>query len=163
MKLLALAAALGALTTAPAHAAKPACNLAIAKRAVAVSNLRLKLLGDSPVRVEPSSVDRVLCLDFTRDGRTDLAFTIASGGTAGDAGFAVLRATPTGGWRVALARSGYKLGLFRLGGDPVSSQPIYRKNDPNCCPTGGFDHTRYHWNGERFVVARSWHTRSFRP
>ena len=144
MKLLALAAALGALITAPAHAAKPACNMAIAKRAVAVSNLRLKLLGDSPVRVEPSSVDRVLCLDFTRDGRTDLAFTIASGGTAGDAGFAVLRATPTGGWRVALARSGYKLGLFRLGGDPVSSQPIYRKNDPNCCPTGGFDHTRYH-------------------
>jgi hypothetical protein len=47
-----------------------------------------------------------------------------------------------GRWRVALARSGYKLGLFRLGGDLAGSQPIYRKNDPNCCPTGGFDHTR---------------------
>ena len=163
MKLLALAAALGALTTAPAHAAKPACSLAAAKRAVAVSNLRMKLLGDSPVRIEPRSVDRVLCLDFTRDGRTDLAFTIASGGTAGDVGLAVLRATRTGGWRVALARSGYKLGLFRLGGDLVGSQPIYRKNDPNCCPTGGFDHTRYHWNGKRFAVARSWRTRSFGP
>ena len=163
MKLLALAAAFGAFTVAPVHAAKPACNLAAAKRAVAVEKLRMKLLGDSPVRVEPSSVDRVLCLDFTRDGRTDLAFTIASGGTAGDVGFAVFRATPTGGWQVALARSGYKLGLFRLGGDIVSSQPIYRKNDPNCCPTRGFDHTRYHWNGKRFAVARSWHTRSFRP
>jgi hypothetical protein len=133
------------------------------KRAVAVSNLSMKLLGDSPVRIEPRSVDRVLCADFTRDGRTDLAFTIASGGTAGDVGLAVLRATRTGGWRVALARSGYKLGLFRLGGDLVGSQPIYRKNDPNCCPTGGFDHTRYHWNGKGFAVGRSWRTRSFGP
>jgi hypothetical protein len=140
MKLLALAAALGALTTAPAHAAKPACSLAAAKRAVAVANLRMQLLGDSPVRIEPRS-----------------------GGTAGDVGLAVLRATRTGGWRVALARSGYKLGLFRLGGDLVGSQPIYRKNDPNCCPTGGFDHTRYHWNGKGFAVGRSWRTRSFGP
>jgi hypothetical protein len=43
------------------------------------------------------------------------------------------------------------------------TQPIYKKNDPNCCPTGGFDHHRYHWNGARFVVARAWHTKSFRP
>ncbi len=88
--------------------------------------------------------------------------TIASGGTAGDIGFAVFRATPNG-WRVVLARNGYKLGLFRMGGDLVSSQPVYRRNDPNCCPTGGFDHLRFHWNGVRFVVARSWHTKSFRP
>ena len=163
MRLLGLLAAFAALTTAPAHAAKPACGPALAKRAVSATNLRMKLLGDSPVRVDPSSVDRVLCHDFTRDGRADLAFTIASGGTAGDIGFAVLRATPTGGWRVGLARSGYKLGLFRLGNDPVGSQPVYRKNDPNCCPTGGFDHTRYRWNGTRFAIARAWHTRSFRP
>ena len=164
MKLLALvAAAIAALAAAPAHATRPACSPAAAKRAVAGTNLRMKLLGDSPVRVDPASVDRVLCHDFTRDGRADIAVTIASGGTAGDIGFAVLRATQTGRWQVALARNGYKLGLFRLGGDLVSSQPIYRRNDPNCCPTGGFDHVRYHWNGARFAVARSWHTRSFRP
>ena len=63
--------------------------------------------------------------------------TIASGGTAGDVGFLVFRATPSG-WQVALARDGYKVGLFRVGGDLVSSQPIYKANDPNCCPTGGF-------------------------
>ena len=119
VKLLVVATALAALTAAPAHAAKPACGPAAAKRAVAAANLRMKLLGDSPVRVDPASVDQVLCHDFTRDGRLDLAVTIASGGTAGDIGFAVLRATPTGNWRVALARSGYKLGLFRLGGDIV--------------------------------------------
>jgi hypothetical protein len=163
MKLLVLVAALAALTAAPAHAAKTTCGTALAKRAVVATNLRMKLLGDSPVRVEPASVDRVLCHDFTRDGRADLALTVASGGTAGDIGLAVLRAMPTGGWRVALARSGYKLGLFRVGDDLVSSQPIYGKNDPNCCPTGGFDHVRYHWSGTRFAVARSSHTHSFRP
>ena len=163
MKLLLAAAALAALTVAPANAAERApCNVATAKRAIAATKLRMKLLGDSTVRVAPWSADQVICHDFTRDGRTDIAVTIASGGTAGDVGFAVFRSTPDG-WQVALARNGNKLGLFRAGGDLVSSQPIYRKDDPNCCPTGGFDHLRFHWNGKRFVVARSWHTRSFRP
>ena len=121
----------------------------------------MKLLGSATVRVEPASADQVICFDFTRDGRLDLAVTIASGGTAGDIGLVVFRATP-GGWRVALTRGGYKLGVFRLGGDVVASQPVYRKNDPNCCPTGGFDHIRFHWNGVRFAVARSWHTKSYR-
>jgi hypothetical protein len=164
MKLLpAVAAVVAALTVVPAHAAERApCNLAAAKRAIATTHLRMKLLGDSTVRISPSSADQVFCHDFTRDGRVDIAVTIASGGTAGDVGFAVFRSTPTG-WQVALARNGYKLGLFRVGGDLLSSQPVYRQNDPNCCPTGGFDHVRFHWNGRRFVVARSWHTRSFRP
>ncbi|HZQ64616.1 MAG TPA: hypothetical protein VFA66_05270 [Gaiellaceae bacterium] len=87
--------------------------------------------------------------------------TIASGGTAGDIGLAVFRAI-RGGWRVALLRDGYKLGLTRVGGDLVSSQPVYRTNDPNCCPTGGFDHVRFHWNGARFVTTRRWHTTSYR-
>jgi hypothetical protein len=163
MKLLLAAAAFAALTVAPANAAeRTPCNLAAAKRAIAATKLRMKLLGDSTVRVAPSSADQVICQDFTRDGRADIAVTIASGGTAGDVGFAVFRST-SNGWQVALARNGYKLGLFRAGGDLVSSQPIYKQNDPNCCPTGGFDHQRFHWNGKRFVVARSWHTRSFRP
>jgi hypothetical protein len=163
MKLLAVAAVLTALAAVPAHAARTVpCNLAAAKRAIAATKLRMKLLGDSTVRVAPASADQVICHDFTRDGQADVAVTIASGGTAGDVGFAVFRATPTG-WQVALGRNGYKLGLFRVGGDLVSSQPIYEKNDPNCCPSGGFDHLRFHWNGKRFVVARSRHSRSFRP
>jgi hypothetical protein len=165
MRLLLVAGVLAFLMAAPAQsdaAVNVGCNLAAAKRAIAQTKLRMKLLGDSTVGVAPSSADQVLCHDFTRDGRTDIAVTIASGGTAGDIGFAVFRSTPAG-WQVALARDGYKLGLFRVGRDLVSSQPIYEKNDPNCCPTGGFDHLRFHWNGKRFVVARSWHTRSFHP
>ena len=161
--LAALALAAAAVATAsPAHASAGKCGLATARAAVSATHLRMQLLGDSAVRVDPKSVDQVVCFDFTRDGRTDLAVTIASGGTAGDIGVAVFRATP-GGWRVALAFGGYKVGLTRLGGDVVSTQPVYRKNDPNCCPTGGFDHTRYHWNGKRFVVARAWRSKSFRP
>jgi hypothetical protein len=164
VKRLLVVTALAALAVSPARTAeqKQPCNLAVAKQAITKTKFRMKLLGPDTVRVAPSSVNRVLCWDFTRDGRLDMAVTIASGGTAGDVGFAVFRRTPTG-WAVALARNGYKLGLLQVGGDPVSSQPIYRKNDPNCCPTGGFDHLRFHWNGKRFVVARSWHTRSFKP
>jgi len=68
-----------------------------------------------------------------------------------------------GGWQVALARNGYKVGLFRVGNDLASSQPVYKANDPNCCPSGGFDHQRFHWNGKRFVVARNWNTKTFHP
>ena len=105
--------------------------------------------------------DRLLCFDLTRDGRRDLALTVASGGTAGDVAWLVLVGTPTGS-RVALARGGYKLLLVRRGRDLVETDPVYRNNDPNCCPTGGFDHTRWRWNGHRFAVVRSWHDRSYR-
>jgi hypothetical protein len=132
MKLLqAVAALAAALAVVPANAAEQApCNLAGAKRAMATTKLRMKLLGPDAARVAPSSADRVLCHDFTRDGRTDIAVTIVSGGTVGDVGFALFLSTPNS-WQVALARS--------------------------------FDHLRFHWNGERFVAARSWHTRSFHP
>jgi hypothetical protein len=132
------------------------CTAAAAKATIAHVHLKAQMLGDSPTPVDPASVDEVVCAGDT------MAVTIASGGTAGDIGFVLFRRT-AGGWRVALARGGYKLGLFRAGGDVVESQPVYRRNDPNCCPSGGFDHVRFHWNGRRFAIARSWHTASFRP
>jgi len=89
-----------------------------------------------------------------------LQFVDEGGGTAGDVGIIVFRARPNG-WAVALKRRGYKVGLFRVGDDVVTSQPIYKRNDPNCCPTGGFDRTLYRWNGSRLVVARAWHTKTF--
>ena len=133
-----------------------ACTVPAAKAVIVRAHLKMQMLGDSPTRVDPSSVDQLVCAGDT------MAVTIASGGTAGDIGFVLFRRTPTG-WRVELTRGGYKLGLFREGADVAESQPVYRKSDPNCCPSGGFDHVRFHWSGTRFVVARSWHTRSFRP
>jgi hypothetical protein len=134
----------------------PACSIRDARAAIVRRHLKMQTIGDSPTRVDPASVDELVCAGET------MAVTIASGGTAGDVGFILFRRTASG-WRVALTRGGYKIGLFRLGADVAESQPVYRKNDPNCCPSGGFDHVRYHWNGTRFAVARSWHTKSFRP
>ena len=136
--------------------ATPPCTLAATKSVIARTHLKMLTIGDSATRVDPSSVDELVCAGDT------MAVTIASGGTAGDIGFILFRRTATG-WRVALTRGGYKIGLVRASADVVESQPVYRNNDPNCCPTGGFDHLRFHWNGTRFVVARSWHTKSFRP
>ena len=137
-------------------ATRPPCTLTAAKVAIVRTHARIKSDAVETVPVDPARADRVVCAGDT------MGVTIASGGTAGDVGFVLFRRTLTG-WRVALAENGYKIGLFRLGDDVAASQPVYRKNDPNCCPSGGFDHVRYHWNGSRFVVARSWHTRSFRP
>jgi hypothetical protein len=105
-------------------------------------------------------VDTLICHDFTGDGRIDMAFTVFSGGTAGDTAWVVLRRAGAG-WRVAFRHlDAYKVGLTRAGSDLVESMPVYRRNDPNCCPTGGFDHRRLRWNGRTFVVLRGWHGRS---
>jgi hypothetical protein len=162
VRLLFFAVVLAAATTAQAAATHAACGPATARAAVRATHVRVKMLTDTAQRVDPTSVDQVICFDFTRDGRTDVAATIASGGTAGDIGYVVFRRTSSG-WVVALTGGGYKLGLARAGGDLVETQPVYRKNDPNCCPTGGFDHQRFHWNGRKFVLARSWHTKMFHP
>src|SRR6266540_3081866 len=40
--------------------------------------------------------------------------------------------------------------------------PLYAADgtDPNCCPSRGYDHTLYRWKSGKFVVGRTWHTRS---
>ena len=143
-------------------AAPPPCSLAAAKAAIVSTRVKVPYLSGGPGRVTSDQADGVICFDFTRDGRKDMAVTIASGGTAGDIAWVVFAETPTG-YRVALVQGGYKLSLYRVGGDLVSSQPIYRKNDANCCPTGGFDHDRWHWDGSRFAVVHKWHNRTYRP
>jgi hypothetical protein len=160
--LLLLALVVAAASPTAAHSSHAACGVATARAAINATKVKVLMLGDSPVRVDPKLTDGVICFDFTRDGRTDVAVSIASGGTAGDVGYVLFRATPAG-WRVALKGGGYKLGLVRVRGDLVETQPVYKKKDPNCCPTGGFDHRRYHWNGTKFVLARSWHSTSYRP
>ena len=136
--------------------AAPSCTLAAAKAALVRQHPKVKDNAGETVPVEPKSIDVLVCTGDT------MAVTLASGGTAGDVGFVLFRRTSSG-WRVARTGGGYKIAVFKLGGDVEVVQPFYRSNDPNCCPTGGFDHVRFHWNGARFVVTRSWHTKSFRP
>jgi hypothetical protein len=149
-----------ALLLATAAASPAACSPAAARTAIAQTKPKLALVADR-VLITPDQADGVLCFDLTADGRNDMALSLFSGGTAGDVGWLVF--VPDGArWRLAASGSGYKLGLRRLGSGLEVVQPVYRKKDPNCCPSGGFDRALYRWNGRRLVVARTWHTKTFR-
>lgn len=135
------------------------CSKTAATAAVLASSLPQRWKDEAVHKYGPhEGLARVLCHDFTRDGRKEMAITFASGGTAGDIAWVVFRRAGVG-WKLALARLRVDhLYLSVRGGDLIETQPVYRKTDANCCPTGGFNHVRWHWNGNRFVVARRWHT-----
>jgi hypothetical protein len=135
------------------------CSLATARAAIRATKAHVPTLAgpnEPPEPANPALADRVACAGPV------LAVSIASGGTAGDtAWLAFVRARS--GRRVLKGGGGYKLGLFAHGGELEVVQPVYRANDPNCCPTGGFDRVRYRFDGRRLAVTRRWHTRRFTP
>lgn len=97
-------------------------------------------------------VTSIRCRDLTGDGERDALFAIASGGTAGNTNFGILLGRAGGApGRLALYRSGYKIGVAATAGKPEVLQPIYRRDDPNCCPSS-FEIRRYRWTGERFTL-----------
>jgi hypothetical protein len=101
-------------------------------------------------------VDLVRCGDVTADGRTDAVFTVASGGTAGDTRFGVLKGDKNGSpKKLVLYRTGYKVGISRHSRRAFDVlQPHYGANDPNCCPSS-FRMRRYTWTGTRFNAGRT--------
>jgi hypothetical protein len=153
----AAAACVAVAAVPPAAAAAPKCTDAAARSAVRFAKPRLAPFGNAQV-MQAKSVGAVICFDATRDGRTDMAVSFFSGGTAGDIGWAFF-AAKADGWRLAGSGEGYKLWLLRSGTKLEVRQPVYRKNDANCCPTGGLDHALYGWNGSRLVAGRTWHTK----
>ncbi len=144
----------------------PSCGLGTAK--AQLKSLRVVVpaaqsISSERYRVDPAFADRVVCITFPRRHVKLMAVTITSGfGTAGVINWVVF-ASKARGYRVVLVRGGYRLGLTRLGSDIVETEPVYRTADQNCCPTGGFDHTRWRWNGARLEVVRRWHDSSYKP
>jgi hypothetical protein len=136
------------------------CTEAAAKRAVLAAPLPKFVKDVTRGKYGPFGGPYVrFCADLTADGRRDMVVPFASGGTAGDTAWFVFRGR-RGGWQLVLKRLQlYKVGVLRRGNELVETQPIYRKNDPNCCPTGGFDHVRFRWNVSTFAVVRRWHDR----
>jgi hypothetical protein len=155
---LAALVVLVAAALSPVGSAAPKCTDAVARSAIRTTKPRLAPFGPPQV-FQASSAGQLLCFDATGDGATDMAVSLFSGGTAGDVGWVFFAAKPDG-WRLAGSSTGYKLLLRRAGTKLEVVQPVYRKNDPNCCPTGGFDHTLFGWNGKRLVAGRTWHTKS---
>jgi hypothetical protein len=94
-----------------------------------------------------------ICFDFTREGRTDVAFAIQGGGTGGAFEWTLFRRTSANGGRLSrrfsrLTERGKasKTRLRREGSLLVVSNPIYRSGDPNCCPSGGVVERRYRFS-----------------
>jgi len=99
-----------------------------------------------------------ICFDFTGDGRGDVAFGILSGGTAGPTYWAVFRRVRTSSKRlsaryrkVAERFSGSKTRLLRRGRRLAVETPIYKREDGNCCPTGGATRALYRVERSRVV------------
>ncbi len=100
-------------------------------------------------------VNLVRCGDLTGDGAPDVAFTLASGGTAGDTHFGVIQAGADGAGEVVLYKEGYKVGLARHDAKSFDVlQPHYGKRDANCCPSS-FRQTRFTWTGTTFKAGKA--------
>lgn len=142
--LLPVAACLaGAVVAVPTADAKPhLCGRAvIEQKLIAAGKLTVTEVKQN------MGVDLIRCGDVTGDGVADAVFTIASGGTAGDIRFGVVRGTDG---KVLLFKPGYKVGIARHNSRSFDIlQPHYGRNDPNCCPSS-FREQRYTWTGSRF-------------
>jgi hypothetical protein len=132
----------------------PRCTLASARAAIRSTKARIPSLTGGTTAADPALADDVVCFNGA------MAVSIASGGTAGD--IAWIGFAPAGdAWRVVKAVGGYKLGLYKHDDQLEVVLPVYRRTDPNCCPTGGFDRAYYRFDGKRLVVTKLVHTKTF--
>ena len=100
-------------------------------------------------------VDLVRCGDVTADRESDAIFTLASGGTAGDTRFGVLKGAGGAPAGLATLQQGYKIGIARHDKRSFDVlQPHYAGGDPNCCPSS-FRQRRYTWTGSRFKAGKA--------
>ena len=154
---LAVAAAFIASAATPGTTSSPTCSRSAAKRAIAASKLPKRVKIDASGRYG-AGVNRLLCRELTRDKQEDMVASIYSGGTAGDHAWIVFASTQRG-WKLLFRRLDlYKVGLRAASNGIVETLPLYKRDDPNCCPTGGFDHKLFRRRHGRFALARAWHT-----
>ena len=142
--------ALAVLPAAAGAAAPAVCDRAVIQQAlIDAGKLTEEDVGFGEV------VSLVRCGDVTSDGATDALFTVASGGTAGNTRFGVLRGNPDGSAAApALYRQGYGIGIARRNRRSFAViQPHYRADDANCCPSS-FRIRRYTWTGSRFKAGK---------
>ena len=144
--LLIIAAVAGLAPTAATATAKPRVCTASVIQQTLIDTGKLK-----PEDVEFGVVvDLVRCGDVTADGDADALFTLASGGTAGDTRFGVLKGTGGAPAGLLTFRQGYKVGIARHDKRSFDVlQPHYAAGDANCCPSS-FRQRRYTWTGTRF-------------
>jgi hypothetical protein len=143
-----------AVAVAAAVLSAPRCTLASARAAIRTTKPRVPSLDGGTAPADAAYADNVVCFGGA------MAVSIASGGTAGDVAW-IGFAPAGGGWRPVKAVGGYKLGLFLYHDELEVVLPVYRRSDPNCCPTGGFERAYYKFDGKRVVVTELLHTKTF--
>lgn len=118
-----------------------------------------------PGAAAPIHIGKVLYHDFDGDGFEEAAILAYSciAGTGGADLLGVFTRSGSGGvdeLEIGGATSGDrkarenlrgKVDIKIAGGRLVEEFPIYRDEDPNCCPTGGIRKFVYRWNGKAFV------------
>jgi hypothetical protein len=150
--LVGVAAAACVAAAAPAGAAPAVCTADVVHQTlIAAGKLTQQDIDEFGVKV-----DLLRCGDVTNDGASDALFTLASGGTAGDTVFGVVRGNPDGtAGGLVLFKQAYKVGVARHNSRSFDVlQPHYGKNDANCCPSS-FRQRRYTWTGTRFKAGRT--------
>jgi len=91
-----------------------------------------------------AGVSRPICQDLTGDRRPEMALVRKSTGSAGTDGWAVLGRTEDGRWHLAALKSDVThVGIRVSGNEVLEATPVYRKGDPNCCPSGGWTLRHY--------------------
>jgi hypothetical protein len=79
------------------------------------------------------------CGDLDGDERQEMVVARRSVGSAGTLGWAVMSAREDGEWRVEHLQDGVTHVGVRISGARIhEATPIYRADDPNCCPSGGW-------------------------
>jgi len=108
------------------------------------------------------SVD-IICHDFTHRGG-DMVAVITCGSLNVLTWYLLTRSS--GQWRLlwkSLTKQPFspwhgKLELVENSDDLIVSGDIFNRGDADCCPTGGKQFARLHWNGEAFQVIKGWQT-----
>lgn len=96
--------------------------------------------------------ETIIYADLTGDGQDEAVVPIASGGTAGDIGFAVFTLR-NGALDELLSKAEGRVALDVEEGQLVETQPIYGPDDPNCCPSQ-LRKIYYRWDGDALVPER---------
>jgi hypothetical protein len=142
---------LGVLGAAPGQAARAAPKWTIAQASAALRRVHVWNHNKTS-----GFVAQVVCLDFNRDGHTDMAATAGTSGSAGVAGWAAFLSAPSG-WKVVQRQPlAYEVKLVKLGHDLLEYRPFWLPGDAHCCPTGGSFDRLFRWNGRRLALAFSW-------
>lgn len=156
--LVALALAVSSTAMPGVAAKRQACSVLTARDRILASTLP-QAVKDSVGGAGGGGVDRIICRDATADHIPDMTVLVSSGGAARVTAWVVFRARKTS-WQLVLRRLNlYRASVSRVKGDLVETVAVLRKTDQPCCPTGGHEHTRFHWKSNRFVALRSWHTK----